>query len=236
MTVNAKPTLLSLKSVLSMLLLICGMFCMAHAKEPNQLAQRTYELGQPFPQAINRSLNPQWRVYVFEREGVRYFQINDLFGHVRATFAAENGSFLILPAGEDTDRVVVPREHENDALACGTGCVANAPQGDTSYISAPYAPNNFESKCGAGCSGHQNNAVNERSSLMKPCSAAGCSVNRIQKCNSGCSVQRIIMNGVVSPDSAEAAGNVIYQDGTLQIIATEDANHQPVWQVVALPQ
>lgn len=81
----------------------------------------TYELGKPFPHARNQSLVPQWRLYVFEREGVRYFQINDVFGQVHATFAEENGDLLVIPSGTDTATVErIAASPKTDI--CGRGC------------------------------------------------------------------------------------------------------------------
>jgi len=58
-------------------------------------------LGQAWPNAQDVSRSPQFHVYVFSRDGVRYIQVNDLSGNVRAAFATANGQFLVLPAGVD---------------------------------------------------------------------------------------------------------------------------------------
>jgi hypothetical protein len=168
MSTRTHPNGFSLKGLSCSLLLTFGIACAAHAEVPGQANLPAYDLGQPFPHAADRSLSALWRVYVFEREGVRYFQINDAVGHVRATFAAEDGHFLVLPGGDDTDRVVVPQ---------------------------PL-------------------------------------LGRMEACGGGCSVNQIIMS---AHPGAIAAGDVIYQDTNLQIIATENAQQQPAWQVVALP-
>lgn len=67
-------------------------------------------LGQSWPNARDVSASPHWHVYVFERNGVRYVQINDLGGKVRAAFAASNGHVLALPVGSDASRVATPEE------------------------------------------------------------------------------------------------------------------------------
>ncbi|AIF48262.1 hypothetical protein HY57_13905 [Dyella japonica A8] len=67
-------------------------------------------LGQSWPNAADVSASPHWHVYVFERHGVRYVQINDLGGKVRAAFAASGGHFLTLPVGSDAARVATPEE------------------------------------------------------------------------------------------------------------------------------
>jgi hypothetical protein len=67
-------------------------------------------LGQSWPNATDVSASPHWHVYVFERNGVRYVQINDLSGKVRAAFAASSGNFLALPVGSDAARLATPQE------------------------------------------------------------------------------------------------------------------------------
>jgi len=67
-------------------------------------------LGQSWPNAADVSASPHWHVYVFERNGVRYVQINDLGGKVRAAFAASNGHVMTLPVGSDAARVATPEE------------------------------------------------------------------------------------------------------------------------------
>ncbi|HET6555626.1 MAG TPA: hypothetical protein VFG49_19010 [Dyella sp.] len=67
-------------------------------------------LGQAWPNAVDVSASPHWHVYVFERNGVRYVQINDLNGKVRAAIATAGGNFLALPIGADASRVATPQE------------------------------------------------------------------------------------------------------------------------------
>jgi hypothetical protein len=70
-------------------------------------------LGQSWPNATDMSASPRWHVYVFERNGIRYVQINDLGGRVRAAFAASNGNFLVLPLGADAAHVATPQEPQS---------------------------------------------------------------------------------------------------------------------------
>ncbi|MET3650771.1 hypothetical protein [Dyella japonica] len=67
-------------------------------------------LGQSWPNATDVSTSPHWHVYLFQRDGVRYVQINDLNGKVRAAFAAASGTFLTLPVGSDAAQVATPSE------------------------------------------------------------------------------------------------------------------------------
>lgn len=67
-------------------------------------------LGQAWPNAPDVSASPHWHVYAFERGGVRYIQVNDLNGTVRAAFATSNGAFLSLPIGLDASRLATPQD------------------------------------------------------------------------------------------------------------------------------
>ena len=67
-------------------------------------------LGQSWPNATDVSASPHWHVYVFERSGIRYVQVNDLGGKVRAAFAVSSGHFLTLPLGSDASRLATPQE------------------------------------------------------------------------------------------------------------------------------
>lgn len=69
-----------------------------------QTAPAATGLGQSWPNTGDVSSSPRWHVYVFERDGIRYIQVNDLNGTVRASFAAVDGAFLVLPAGVDAQR------------------------------------------------------------------------------------------------------------------------------------
>jgi len=56
-------------------------------------------LGQAWPNAPDVSASPRWHVYVFERDGVRFVQVNDANGRVLGAFATAGGQFLLLPMG-----------------------------------------------------------------------------------------------------------------------------------------
>lgn len=67
-------------------------------------------LGQSWPNATDVSASSHWHVYLFQRDGVRYVQINDLNGTVRAAVATAGGTFLTLPLGSDAAQVATPSE------------------------------------------------------------------------------------------------------------------------------
>ena len=62
-------------------------------------ASPTHELGKAWPNAQDVSHSPRWHVYVFERDGIRYVQVNDAHGRVQGAVATANGAFLVLPMG-----------------------------------------------------------------------------------------------------------------------------------------
>ena len=64
-------------------------------------------LGQSFPQATDLAADPDWQIYEFERGGVRYLQINDAAGRVRAAVGHIGDVFWVMPIGGDADRVAV---------------------------------------------------------------------------------------------------------------------------------
>jgi hypothetical protein len=62
-------------------------------------------LGQAWPNATDVSVSPHYHVYVFVRDGIRYVQINDLNGTVRAAVAVADNVVLVLPVGVDAAHV-----------------------------------------------------------------------------------------------------------------------------------
>lgn len=67
-------------------------------------------LGEAYPPAVNMSVDTGWSVYTFENEGIKYLQINDLSGNVRAIMSYINDDFAVLPAGTDVTRISTPQK------------------------------------------------------------------------------------------------------------------------------
>ncbi|WP_045758049.1 hypothetical protein [Xanthomonas albilineans] len=65
-------------------------------------------LGESAPKAPDLSLDPSWHIYEFQRDGVRYLQISDLTGTVRAAVGNISGMLWVLPMGVDVSRVSLP--------------------------------------------------------------------------------------------------------------------------------
>jgi hypothetical protein len=62
-------------------------------------------LGQNWPNAADQSASPNWHVYVFWLNGVKYIQVNDLNGTVHAAVGAAAGTTIVLPVGVDSQNV-----------------------------------------------------------------------------------------------------------------------------------
>lgn len=74
-------------------------------------------LGQAWPNAADHSSSPYWHVYVFERVGIRYIQINDRNGTVHAAFGHAQDTIFPLPVGVDVDNVTITPSTEASASA-----------------------------------------------------------------------------------------------------------------------
>ncbi|TXI44099.1 MAG: hypothetical protein E6Q50_18160 [Lysobacter sp.] len=76
-------------------------------------------LGESTPTAPDLAADPAWRIYEFERDGVRYTQVNDNLGAVRAAVGRIGETAWVLPIGRDADRVLLP----GDAVPAGNARV-----------------------------------------------------------------------------------------------------------------
>lgn len=91
-------------------LFLTGLVAAGLASTASAAAPPSTGLGQAWPNATDVSASPHYHVYVFERLGVRYVQINDLNGNVRAAFGNAGGNFFGLPIGLDANRLETPTE------------------------------------------------------------------------------------------------------------------------------
>ncbi len=64
-------------------------------------------LGQATPSAVDLASDPAWQVYEFERDGIRYLQINDSANRTRAAIGQIGATAWVLPIGRDADRVAI---------------------------------------------------------------------------------------------------------------------------------
>lgn len=67
-------------------------------------------LGESFPPTVDVAPDPTWQVYEFARDGIRYVQINDKTGRVRAAAGRIDSTFWVLPIGSDVERVSISAE------------------------------------------------------------------------------------------------------------------------------
>jgi hypothetical protein len=68
----------------------------------------SHGLGKSHPMGSNVSLNANWQLYVFERDGMLYYQVNDLAGRVHIIIGRAGDAFWALPAGDVPFRASVP--------------------------------------------------------------------------------------------------------------------------------
>lgn len=80
--------------------------CPSDGNNPQKLA--SVGLGESFPVAADVAADSTWKVYEFQRDGIRYVQANDSAGAVRAAVGRIGDTFWVLPIGADADRVSVP--------------------------------------------------------------------------------------------------------------------------------
>jgi len=66
-------------------------------------------LGQAWPNAVDVSASPNFRVYVFVFNGIKYVQVNDLNGNVMGAIGTVGGEFITLPIGQ-SQNVSTPQQ------------------------------------------------------------------------------------------------------------------------------
>jgi hypothetical protein len=114
---------------------IVALPAMAQAQAGASQPQPT--LGQSWPRMADVSAAPGWHVYVFVQDKVKYIQINDLVGNVRAAVATANGYYLVLPLGADARRVSTPTQPLAAALS-STAPAINVYQDNEVQLAARY--------------------------------------------------------------------------------------------------
>jgi hypothetical protein len=82
-----------------------------------QTSSPTTGLGQAWPNAVDHSRSPYWHVYVFERDGIRYIQINDRNGTVHAALGRAGDTIFALPVGVDAEDVTISSSAEGNTSA-----------------------------------------------------------------------------------------------------------------------
>lgn len=95
----------------STVLLLATMFTTQHAhaqaSDGRDNPSAGTGLGEPMPSATDLSGDPAWQIYAFERDGIRYLQINDIAYTPRAAIGQIGPTAWVLPIGQDADRVTI---------------------------------------------------------------------------------------------------------------------------------
>ena len=118
-----------------------------------QTATPATGLGQAWPNATDLSASPNWHVYVFVLNGIKYVQVNDLNGTVHAAVGSTAvGTTVVLPVGVDAQNVTTTSSSSTSTTQTvyndGTTTVTATPQsnGTTQF-------NALTAACPNGCSG-----------------------------------------------------------------------------------
>lgn len=153
--------------------LCAGMVALGLAITTVSAAPLSNGLGQAWPNAQDVSANPNWHVYVFANNGIRYVQVNDADGNIRVAFGTAGGQFLVLPMGRDAQRISTPQEPlaEQSTVVPLTSYTETVykdesvqveavpmTDGTTQFIASPSTVNGLVAPCDdpAECNGHLN--------------------------------------------------------------------------------
>ncbi|MGC1548225.1 MAG: hypothetical protein WA777_06815 [Rhodanobacter sp.] len=84
---------------------LAGLFAMAlsTAAMAAQPQLPSTGLGQAWPNATDVSSSPHYHVYVFQKDGIKYVQVNSLNGTVLGAFATAGDVLLALPMGTNAE-------------------------------------------------------------------------------------------------------------------------------------
>lgn len=130
----------SATAIISSALLLAGFATSALAKDS------TSGLGQSWPNATDVSATPHWHVYAFQKDGIRYVQVNDLNGGVQGAIATAGGQILLLPIGSDSQYMKV-------ANAPGTSGETVYSDGQVSISATPLSNGATQFTVTATCTG-----------------------------------------------------------------------------------
>jgi hypothetical protein len=91
-------------------------------------------LGQAWPNATDVSASPNWHVYVFVLNGIKYVQVNDLNGKVIGAIGTAGGQFITLPIGESARYVSTPQQRAARMSSVNAAAPATTVYQDNSVI------------------------------------------------------------------------------------------------------
>ena len=99
-------------------------------------------LGQAWPNAVDVSASPNWHVYVFVLNGVKYIQVNDLNGKVIGAIGTAGGQFITLPVGEYSQYVSTPQQRSARMSAATPAAATTTVYRDSSTVITATPQNN----------------------------------------------------------------------------------------------
>jgi hypothetical protein len=94
-------------AVLLLATIFTSPFACAQVSGGGDVPKAASGLGQAMPAAVDLASDPAWQVYEFERDGIRYLQINDTANSARAAIGQIGATAWVLPIGRDADRVSI---------------------------------------------------------------------------------------------------------------------------------
>ena len=106
-----------------------------------QTAAPATGLGQSWPNAADVSTSPNWHVYVFVLNGIKYIQVNDLNGTVHAAVGTANGTSIVLPVGVDSQNVAAgtqnaPASTSSSAVSAASSSAQTVYQDSATTVTA----------------------------------------------------------------------------------------------------
>ncbi len=94
-------------TVLLLATMFTSPFAYAQVSGGGDVPKAANGLGQAMPAAVDLASDPAWQVYEFERDGIRYLQINDATNSTRVAIGQIGATAWVLPIGRDADRVAI---------------------------------------------------------------------------------------------------------------------------------
>lgn len=83
-------------------------FALCCIGDANVIKAERSGLGQSQPLSSSLSLDPQWRVHIFERDSISYYQVSDAQGELQFIIGKSGTVFWTLPAGVAEARINLP--------------------------------------------------------------------------------------------------------------------------------
>jgi hypothetical protein len=115
-----------------------------------QTAAPATGMGQSWPNATDQSQSPNWHVFVFYLNGIKYVQVNDLNGNVHAAISSLSGIDTAMPVGVDAQNV-----QPNTAAPAASAATVIYNDATTTVTAVPQSDGTtqfFSTEVSSGCS------------------------------------------------------------------------------------